>query len=172
MSAIKILRLRPGRSGGAVGGGFIENLGRAVRPFLRNFAKNAGPMVTKQIENVGARAIRDGADLLTSSVLAKVPHGRKRKRTGGSKGGSGRKKRKRKEKAGGGLKRKKKKSKKQTKIGGKRKRNANNIKRGARKKSIITGGAFCKKKHSGKKKIGGKRKKKKGKNKASFSIFS
>ena len=179
MPAIKILRLLPQRRGA----GFLSALGRFARPFLRNLAKNASPIVQNQLRKLGSSAIREGADLLTSAIVTESENDKKKQivggadnKSGGIKKGSKRKStisqfqpaRKRRKKVFGGKKLKK--SKKKKLKGGKKKRKSKKVKR-------KTGG---KKTRGGKKKIKRKRRpevekirkrKKIGKKKLNFLFF-
>ena len=79
MPGVRVLRLQPYK-----GGGFLSELGKVARPLLLSLARNVYPMVKSQLKNVGAKAIRDGAELLTSTVLAESDAARKKEGGGGA----------------------------------------------------------------------------------------
>ena len=79
MPPIKILRLKRYK-----GGSFLSQLGRYSRPILRILAKHAGPILLEKLKKAGSQVVRQGADMMTSALLAE---GGKRKGESVQKGG-------------------------------------------------------------------------------------
>lgn len=159
MTIIKFLRM-PKKQGGSAYKN-ISRFGQIMRPFWRTLLRNAGSKVPATVQDLGADAIKIGADMLTDTILKKTKE----------KVGTGKVKKRTIKIAKpfvGGLRKKKKNKRRATVVGGKRRKKN-------KRQATVLGGKRRKKKNKRQTVVGRGRKKNKKisnkKRKKPFSIF-